>query len=92
MNYGKVASQRHFETSNAAATLYKLPDEAVESIHQAKKALGLGFHEAALHTGLVTQHELDEADELIRRQTRREGRGIIEEALRRRPNTRDLIV
>jgi protein-tyrosine kinase len=80
------------ELADALVLLYKLPDEAVESIHQVKKALGLGFHEAALHTGLVTQHELDEADELIRRQTRHEGRGIIEEALRRRPNTRDLVL
>jgi receptor protein-tyrosine kinase len=80
------------ELADALVLLYKLPDEAIDSIHQAKKALGLGFHEAALHTGLVTQRELDEADELLRRQTRHEGRGIIEEALRRRPNTRDLVV
>jgi protein-tyrosine kinase len=80
------------EISEALVLLYKLPDEAIESIFEAKKALGLGFHEAALHTGLVTQRELDEADELIRRHTRHAGRGIIEEALRRRPNTRDLVV
>jgi protein-tyrosine kinase len=80
------------ELSDALVLLYKLPDEAIESIHQAKKALGLGFHEAALHTGLVTQRELDEADELIRRQNRHEGRGIIEEALRRRPSTKDLVL
>lgn len=80
------------EISDALVLLYKLPDEAIESIHRAKKDLGLEFHEAALHTGLVTQRELDEADELLRRQTRHEGRGIIEEALRRRPNARDLVV
>ncbi len=80
------------ELSNALALLYKLPDEALESIRQAKKSLGLAFHEAALHTGLVTQRELDEAEELIRRQARHDGRGIIEEALRRRPNTRDLVL
>jgi protein-tyrosine kinase len=78
--------------ADALVLLYKLPDEAIESIHQARKALGLEFHEAALHTGLVTQHELDEADELLRRQTRHEGRGIIEEALRRRPSSRELTV
>ena len=80
------------DLSDALVLLYKLPDEAIESIHQAKKALGLGFHEAALHTGLVTQRELDEADELVRRQSRHEGRGIIEEALRRRPTSRDLVL
>jgi protein-tyrosine kinase len=78
--------------ADALVLLYKLPEEAIKSIHEAKKALGLAFHEAALHTGLVTQHELDEAEELIRRQSRHEGRGIIEEALRRRPNTKDLIL
>jgi protein-tyrosine kinase len=80
------------EIADALVLLYKLPDEAIQSIHEAKKALGLTFHEAALHTGLVTQRELDEADELISRQSRHEGRGIIEEALRRRPNTKDLVV
>ena len=53
--------------SDALVLLYKLPDEAIESIHQAKKALGLGFHEAALHTGLVTERELAEAEELDRK-------------------------
>ncbi len=80
------------EISEALVLLYKLPDEAIESIFEAKKALGLGFHEAALHTGLVTERELEEAEELIRRQTRHSGRGIIEEALRRRPTTKDLIL
>jgi protein-tyrosine kinase len=80
------------ELSDALVLLYKLPDEAIESIRQAKKAMGLAFHEAALHTGLVTQRELDEAEELIRRQTRHEGRGIIEEALRRRPSPRELVL
>jgi len=80
------------EIADALVLLYKLPEEAIDSIHQAKKALGLGFHEAALHTGLVSQHELDEADELIRRHSRHDGRGIIEEALRRRPNPREVVV
>jgi protein-tyrosine kinase len=73
------------EIADALVMLYRLPDEAIESIHQAKKALGLAFHEAALHTGLVTENELAQAQELIRRRTRSDGRGIIEEALRRRP-------
>jgi protein-tyrosine kinase len=79
--------------SDALVLLYKLPDEAIESIHQAKKALGLGFHEAALHTGLVTERELAEADELLRRHNRSDARGgIIEEVLRRRPNAKDVVV
>jgi protein-tyrosine kinase len=79
--------------SDALVLLYKLPDEAIESIHQARKALGLDFHEAALHTGLVTERELAEAEELVRRQNRSDARGgIIEELLRRRPNTKDVVV
>ncbi len=80
------------EIADALVLLYKLPEEAIQNIREARKALGLEFREAALHTGLVTQRELDEADELLSRQSRHEGRGIIEEALRRRPNTKELIV
>jgi protein-tyrosine kinase len=90
--YNEPLMESDQEIADTLVLLYKLPDEAIDSIHQAKKALGLAFHEAALHTGLVTQRELDEADEFLRRQSRHEGRGIIEEALRRRPNTKDLVV
>jgi protein-tyrosine kinase len=78
--------------SDALVLLYKLPDEAIESIQQAKSALGIEFGEAALHTGLVTQRELDSALDWVRRQSMNEGRSIIEEALRRRPNPNALVV
>jgi receptor protein-tyrosine kinase len=90
--YQEPTMESDQEIADALVLLYKLPDEAIQSIHQAKKALGLAFHEAALHTGLVSQRELDEADELIRRQSRHDGRGIIEEALRRRPATKELVL
>ena len=47
------------QLSDALVLLYKLPEEAVDSIQQAKSALGIEFGEAALHTGLVTQRELE---------------------------------
>jgi protein-tyrosine kinase len=78
--------------SDALVLLYKLPDEAIESIRQAKSALGIEFGEAALHTGLVTQRELDSALDWVRRQSMNEGRSIIEEALRRRPNPSALVI
>jgi protein-tyrosine kinase len=78
--------------SDALVLLYKLPQEAIESIQQAKAAMGVDFGEAALHTGLVSQRELDEALGWVRRQRMNEGRSIIEEALRRRQNPHALVV
>jgi protein-tyrosine kinase len=78
--------------SAALVLLYKLPDEAIQSINESKKALGVNFAEAALHTGLISEAELDQAREWVRRQSELEGRGIIEEALRRRSTQRDLVV
>jgi receptor protein-tyrosine kinase len=80
------------DIADALVVLYKLPEEAVESIQQAKQALGVDLIEAALHTGLVTQREIDTALDWIRRQSLNEGRGIIEEALRRRPDPRAVVV
>jgi protein-tyrosine kinase len=78
--------------SDALVLLYKLPEEAIQSINESKKALGVSFAEAALHTGLISEAELDQAREWVRRQSELEGRGIIEEALRRRSTQRDLVV
>jgi protein-tyrosine kinase len=80
------------EISEALVVLYKLPEEAIDSIRQAKTALGIEFSEAALHTGLVTQRELDSALDWVRRRGMNEGRSIIEEALRRRPGPGALVV
>ena len=80
------------ELSDALVVLYKLPGEAIESIWQAQTTLGVDFTEAALHTGLVTQTELDAAQDWVRRREMNEGRSIIEEALRRRPSANALVV
>ena len=80
------------EISDALVLLYKLPEEAIDGIRQAKLALGIEFTEAALHTGLVTQRELEAALDWVRRRGMNEGRSIIEEALRRRPNPNALVV
>ena len=71
------------EVADALILLFRLPDEAIESINDAMKSLHVSFSEAALHTGLVTQNELDQAMEWVSRQSLNEGRGIVEEALRR---------
>jgi receptor protein-tyrosine kinase len=80
------------EISDALVLLYKLPEEAIGSINDSKRTLGISFAEAALHTGLVTERELHEAQEWIRRQGLHGGRGIIEEALRRRSPVREIVL
>jgi protein-tyrosine kinase len=80
------------EISDALVLLYKLPAATIESIHTSMKTTKMGFAEAALHTGLVTQKELSEAQEWVRRQNLHKGRSIIEEALRRRPAQREIVV
>lgn len=80
------------EVADALILLFRLPDEAIDSIKDAMKSLHVSFSEAALHTGLVTQNELDQAHEWIRRQTSNQGRSIVEEALRRRSTRREVAV
>jgi protein-tyrosine kinase len=80
------------EISDAMVLLYRLPGESIKNINDAMKSMGVGFAEAALHTGLVTQTELDQAQEWVRRQSLHQGRGIVEEALRRRSTQRELVV
>jgi protein-tyrosine kinase len=82
------------EIADTLVLLYKLPETTIRSIFSTQKTLGVGFREAAIHTGLATESELDQAGEWIRRQEKRGrgGRSIVEEALRRYPTGRDLIV
>jgi protein-tyrosine kinase len=80
------------EVADALILLFRLPDEAIESINDSMKSLHVSFSEAALHTGLVTQNELDQAMEWVRRQSLNEGRGIVEEALRRSSSARKEVV
>jgi protein-tyrosine kinase len=90
--YAETPLESDQEISDALVLLYKLPDEALDSIHESRRTLGLSFVEAALHTGLVSQHELEEAQDWARRQSLPGSRSIVEEALRRRSNTREVVV
>jgi protein-tyrosine kinase len=91
--YHESTMESDQKISDALALLYKIPTEDLDSIARTKSAMGITFREAALHTGLISEGEMDAAEELVRRQaTRREGRGIIEEALRRRPPARELVL
>lgn len=72
------------EVHKALVLLYRLSNEAIESINDLMERLHIRFADAALHTGVVTQTELDKALEWIRQRAEQQGRGIIEEVLRRR--------
>lgn len=72
------------EIHKAVVLLYRLSNEAIESINDLMDKLHIRFADAALHTGVITQDELDKALEWIRRRAVQQGRGIIEEVLRRR--------
>jgi receptor protein-tyrosine kinase len=72
------------EIHKALVLLYRLSNEAVESINDLMHKLKIRFADAALHTGVVTQDELDKALDWIQHRAVQQGRGIIEEVLRRR--------
>ena len=80
------------DVAEALRLLFRLPDEAIENIRESARTLRMSFGEAALHTGLITQRELDQAIEYITRPERNSGRSIVEEALKRHSTRRDVAV
>src|SRR3569832_458310 len=72
--------------------LFRLPDEAIENIRESARTLRMSFGEAALHTGLITRRERDQAIEHVTRPERNSGRSIVEEALKRHSTRRDVAV
>jgi hypothetical protein len=66
----------------------------MDSIGESMRTLNVGFAETALHTGRVTQTELDLARKAVRRPgggATRE-RSIVEDTLRRNASQRDRVV
>jgi protein-tyrosine kinase len=80
------------DVHDALVSLYSLSNEAVESIHELTRSLHLRFADAALHAGLITQDQLDEATGWIRRRAVQQRGGIIEEVLRRQVSQRRELV
>lgn len=77
----------------ALVLLFSLSSDAVVSINESMRSLNLRFADAAVHTGLITPQQLDEALEWIQRKGAQEGGGIVEEVLRRNTQRRrDLVV
>ena len=72
------------ELHEALVLLHRLSNEAVERINELMRSLHIRFSEAALHTGVVTQSELDEALAWVRQRAMAQGRSIVEDVMRRR--------
>jgi protein-tyrosine kinase len=80
------------DIQDALVLLYNLPNEAVQSINELMRSLHLRFADAALHTGVITQEQLDDALVWIRRRAVQQEGGIIEQVLRRKVSQRREIV
>jgi receptor protein-tyrosine kinase len=76
----------------ALVLLYRLSNEAIERINELMNSLHIRFAEAALHTGVITQRELDDALAWMRQRALHQGRGVVEEVLRRNAQAREVVV
>lgn len=80
------------DLTEALVLLHRLSSEAVERINDLMRNLHIRFSEAALHTGVVTQQELDEALAWIEQRAMKQGRSIVEDVMRRRVEQRELVL
>lgn len=76
----------------ALVMLYRLRGDQVDEIGDLVVRRSLRFADAAVLSGIVTQSEVDNALDWVRRRSQTQGRTIVEEALRRRPARRDVVV
>jgi protein-tyrosine kinase len=70
----------------------KLTREGAARIEEAMRTMGLGFADAAMRLGLITQANLAEALDAARQTPRWSGEGIVQSALQRVPGARNLPV
>jgi protein-tyrosine kinase len=82
-----LAGHEH-ELREALIAYCRLPAEAVESITAAMHASNMGFLEAAVHVGLVTEREAADAQAWVRDSAARREAGVVETALRRQGSAR----
>jgi protein-tyrosine kinase len=80
------------ELSQTLVLLNRLSQDAVEQINELMKSLHVRFAEAALQSGAISQHELNEAQEWMSKRTVGRPGGLIEEMLRRTARKRDVIL
>jgi receptor protein-tyrosine kinase len=80
------------EVRNALIAHCRLSSEQIAAIEESMKAMRFSFHDAAVHTGIVTQHELDRTIEFVNLTSDQRGSGVIESAIRRRKSSGGLVV
>lgn len=76
----------------ALVLLHRLSNEAVERINELMRTLHIRFSEAALHTGVVSQRELDEALDWVRQRALTQGGSIIEKVIKNRVEQREVVL
>jgi len=87
-----VSEQRQEQIREALIAHCRLSSEQVEQINEAAKVMRVSFSDAAVHAGIVTQHELDQTIEFVDLTANDRQLSIIEKAMRRRKPSRELIV
>jgi protein-tyrosine kinase len=80
------------DVRDALVLLFGLSNEAEQSIKELTRSLHLRFADAALHSGVITQEQLEEALDWIRRRAAQQEGGIIEQVLRRKVSQRRELV
>lgn len=85
-------ADRQDELRNALIAHCRLSEEQIKRIEESMNSLHFGFADAAVHTGIVTQHELDRTIEFIRITADQRDTHIIETAIRRRKAGRDVVL
>jgi protein-tyrosine kinase len=80
------------ELSAVMVALYHLSSDQIELVHQATRTAHMGFGEAAVHIGIVTQGELDAAIDVLLHRVREREVSIVETAIRLRSQARNVAV
>jgi protein-tyrosine kinase len=80
------------ELSDALVVMYRLQPEAIDRINDLADALRIEFADAAVRSGVVTQREVADALEWVGVAAKRQGRSIIEEAMRRGVKPREIVL
>ena len=70
----------------------RLSAESVEHVQETMRASGLGFIEAAVHLGVVTDKEATEARDWARSNLERRRAGVVETALRRHGGVQPTVI
>ena len=87
-------AQEEFDEAlhRALVMLYRLRADQVNEITDLVVSRSVRFADAAVLSGVVTQSEVDNALDWVRRRSETQGHTIVEKALRRRPVRRDVVV